>query len=105
MSLVDVRSTADNIIDHYHSIVQCGPDVGMEPDWKVELPMGQGGVTVFEKLGIFKGLEEDRVARVTERQIARREEQGSAVDPHLRTTIKDHMEPKSRVVSTSKQTQ
>ena len=89
-----------------------------DPDWKVEIPMNPDGIdqsehhsivltnhiagsAMFEKLGIFKGLEEDRVARVTDRQIHRREEQGSAMGIHEKTEIKTHAQQESKVVSLS----
>ena len=37
MSLVDVNSTKENIIDHFHCLVDCRDKASAEPVWKVEL--------------------------------------------------------------------
>ena len=39
MSLVDVNSTKENIIDHFHCLVDCRDKASAEPVWKVELRM------------------------------------------------------------------
>ena len=39
MSLVDVNSTRENIIDHFHCLVDCRDKASAEPVWKVELRM------------------------------------------------------------------
>ena len=39
MSLVDVNSTQENIIDHFHCLVDCRDKASAEPVWKVELRM------------------------------------------------------------------
>ena len=39
MSLVDVNSTKENIIDHFHCLVDCRDKASAEPVWKVDLRM------------------------------------------------------------------
>ena len=74
MSLVDVRSTPSNIMDHFHRLVDCRNSP--EPVWSVEMKMGADGRAVFKEFGIVKSLEAEKVTEVAERIICRREEVG-----------------------------
>ena len=73
-SLVDVTSTATNILDHYHCLVDCqGSRI---PTWSVQKPMSYDGTVCFDKFGIVKSLEDEKVDKVAERMIARQVEKG-----------------------------
>jgi len=74
MSLVDIRSSPANIMDHFHRIVDCKNSPGAA--WSVEKRMDEDGRAVFNELGIVKSLETEKVTEVTERMICRREEVG-----------------------------
>jgi len=56
MSLVDTRSSPDNIIDHYHKLVDCGASATYDGTVGVELPMDSGGYASFESLEYSKVL-------------------------------------------------
>jgi len=102
MSLVDVRSTPDKVMDHFHRIVDCrsSPD----PVWSVERRMGPDGRAVFKELGIVKSLEAEKVSEVTERMICRREEAGDdyARNKWERTQISHKAEQQCRETSSSR---
>ena len=98
MSLVDTRSSPDNIIDHYHKLVDCGASATYDGTVGVELPMDSGGYASFGKLGIFKGLDIERVSIMSERTMARAKERGDVVDAHRRSQIKTMAEHQSKSV-------
>ena len=60
MSLVDIRSSSESIIDHWHRLVDCREEV-LAPRWSVVRPveLPYGWVT-FDNLGIVRSLERDR---------------------------------------------
>ena len=59
-SLVDVRSRPDNILDHFHCLVDCPNN--RDPTWSAEKILGSGyGRVLFEKYGILKSLEIEKV--------------------------------------------
>jgi len=103
MSLVDVRSTPSNIMDHFHRLVDCrnSPD----PVWSVEIKMGADGRAVFKEFGIVKSLEAEKVSEVTERIINRREEGGDQYarsNRWERTQINNLAEQQCRETSSSR---
>ena len=93
MSLVDERSTASNILDHFHCLVDCQSRA--EPTWRVEREMNPDGTVLFEKFGIVKTLETDKVDRITKRIIDRKVENGDfklSTDTWRKTEIRDRAE-------------
>ena len=112
MSLVDIRSSNENIIDHWHRLVDCSQDV-LLPRWSVVRPLelSYGWVT-FSSLGVVRSLERDRARevgegeminddhhyQVRERAVERAEEQGLDVrgDRHLALELKDRAEARCR---------
>jgi len=79
MSLVDVRSTRDNIIEHWHRLVDCKNDA-LLAKWAITKRMdSHTGLVTFGNMGIVKTLEKEKVKEVRDRIIARREEQGNCV--------------------------
>ena len=60
MSLVDIRSSSEDIVDHWHRLVDCREEV-LLPRWSVvrSLEMPYGWAT-FSNLGIVRSLERDR---------------------------------------------
>jgi len=75
LSLVDVRSTPDNIIEHWHRLVDCKQDA-LVTKWSITKQMDGNGLVTFGNLGIVRTLEKEKVPEVTERIIQRRSEQG-----------------------------
>ena len=66
-SLVDIRSTPDNIIDHWHRLVDCQEKV-LSPSWAVVKLVEQPyGWVTFCSLGVVKTLERERAREVGER--------------------------------------
>ena len=100
MSLVDERSTASNILDHFHCLVDCQGRA--EPTWRVEREMNPDGTVLFDKFGIVKTLETDKVDRIANRIIDRQVDNG---DFSLRgstwrkTKIKDDAEKQCGTVN------
>jgi len=79
MSLVDVRSTKDNIIEHWHRLVDCKNDA-LLAKWAITKRMdSHTGLVTFGNMGIVKTLEKEKVREVRDRIIARKEEQGICV--------------------------
>ena len=60
--------------------------------------MDSGGYASFGKLGIFKGLDIERVSIMSERTMARAKERGDVVDAHRRSQIKTMAEHQSKSV-------
>ena len=60
MSLVDIRSSSEDIVDHWHRLVDCR-EQKLLPRWSVvrSLEMPYGWAT-FSNLGIVRSLERDR---------------------------------------------
>ena len=60
MSLVDIRSSSEDIVDHWHRLVDCREEK-LLPRWSVvrSLEMPYGWAT-FSNLGIVRSLERDR---------------------------------------------
>ena len=78
-SLVDVRSTKDNIIEHWHRLVDCKNDA-LLAKWAITKRMdSHTGLVTFGNMGIVKTLEKEKVREVRDRIIARKEEQGICV--------------------------
>ena len=102
MSLVDERSIASNIMDHFHCLVDCQSRA--EPTWRVEREMNPDGTVLFEKFGIVKTLETDKVDRITKRIIDRKVENGDfklSTDTWRKTQIKDKAEQQCGTVNKS----
>jgi len=103
MSLVDVTSTATNILDHYHCLVDCqGSRI---PTWSVQKPMSYDGTVCFDKFGIVKSLEDEKVDKVAERMIARQVEKGDLeLNSSIwrRTQIRSLAEQRCRTTTSSK---
>ena len=100
MSLVDERSSATNILDHFHCLVDCQSRA--EPTWRVEREMNPDGTVLFEKFGIVKTLETDKVDRITKRIIERKVENGDfklSTDTWRKTRIKDDAEKQCGTVN------
>ena len=98
-SLVDVRSSPANILDHFHHIVDCRNSP--LPQWKIEKAMGSDGRAVFNDLGLVKSLEAEKVKVVAERIICRREEDGDSYargNKWERTQITNKAEQQCRAV-------
>ena len=94
MSLVDERSTADNILDHFHCLVDCqNPS---EPSWRVEREMKPDGTVLFDKFGIVKTLETNKVEeiknRIIDRQVENKGDFSLRTDTWRTTKIKDQAE-------------
>ena len=102
-SLVDVRSTPTNVMDHFHRLVDCRKSA--EPIWSVETRMAADGRAVFKEFGIVKSLESDKVKEVAERMICRREEVGddyARTNKWEKTQITNKAEQQSRETSSSR---
>ena len=102
MSLVDERSSATNILDHFHCLVDCQSRA--EPTWRVEREMNPDGTVLFEKFGIVKTLETDKVDRITKRIIDRKVENGDfklSTDTWRKTEIRDRAEQQCGTVNKS----
>jgi len=101
---VDVRSRPDNILDHFHCLVDCPNN--RDPTWSAEKILGSGhGRVLFEKYGILKSLEIEKVDKVTERIIHRREEEGDRTlrqDTWRRTETKERAEQQCRTTTASR---
>ena len=63
MSLVDVASSPGNIMDHFHCLVDC--QKSRTPEWSVVTQMGHDGTVAFNKFGIVKSLEVEKVIYTT----------------------------------------
>ena len=91
---MDERSTASNILDHFHCLVDCHNNRG-EPTWRVEREMNPDGTVLFDKFGIVKTLETDKVDRIAQRIIDRQVDNGDFKlrnDTWRKTRIKDDAE-------------
>ena len=99
-SLVDVRSTPDNIIEHWHRLVDCKQDA-LVTKWSITKQMDGNGLVTFGNLGIVRTLEKEKVPEVTERIIQRRSEQGINVRGNRweRTQIENIAEQQCKEVS------
>ena len=117
-SLVDVRSKPSNILDHFHCLVDCQNN--RDPTWSAEKVLVSGhGKVPFEKFGILKSLEIEKVIRielfgwkktnifvnqvdkVTERILHRCEEEGDRAlrhDKWRKTQTKERAEQQCRTV-------
>jgi hypothetical protein len=97
-SLVDVRSTEEHIIDHWHRLVDCR-GAELLPVWAavrpLELPYGW---VTFSTLGVVKSLERERAREVGERALFRLEERGESVrgDRHREQEVRDRAEERCR---------
>ena len=98
MSLVDIRSSSENIIDHWHRLVDCRED-SLSPRWSMVRPLElpYGWVT-FSNLGVVRSLERDRGREVGERAVVRAEEQrvGVRADRHQQLELRDRAEARCR---------
>ena len=99
MSLVDIRSSSENIIDHWHRLVDCREEV-LSPRWSVVRPLElpYGWVT-FSNLGVVRSLERDRGREVGERAVVRAEERigiGVRSDRHQQLELRDRAEARCR---------
>jgi len=98
MSLVDIRSSSENIIDHWHRLVDCRED-SLSPRWSMVRPLElpYGWVT-FSNLGVVRSLERDRGREVGERAVVRAEEQrvGVRADRHQQLELRDRAEARCK---------
>jgi len=98
MSLVDIRSTSENIIDHWHRLVDCREET-LLPRWSMvrSLELPYGWVT-FSNLGVVRSLERERGGEVGERAVVRAEEQRVGVrgDRHQQLELRDRAEARCR---------
>ena len=99
ISLVDIRSSSENIIDHWHRLVDCREET-LSPKWSVVRPLElpYGWVT-FSNLGVVRSLERERGGEVGERAVLRAEERiGSGVraDRHQQLELRDRAEARCR---------
>jgi len=78
MSLVDIRSAKDNIIEHWHRLVDCKKNA-LVANWSITKKMDGDGRVTFGNLGIVRTLEKEKVKEVRDRIIERRMEQGIPV--------------------------
>jgi len=78
MSLVDIRSAKDNIIEHWHRLVDCKKNA-LVAKWSITKKMDADGRVTFGNLGIVRTLEKEKVKEVRDRIIERRMEQGIPV--------------------------
>ena len=98
MSLVDIRSTSENIIDHWHRLVDCREET-LLPRWSMvrslELPYGW---VSFSNLGGVRSLERERGGEGGERAVVRAEEQRVGVrgDRHQQLELRDRAEARCR---------
>ena len=98
---MDIRSTPDNIIDHWHRLVDCQEKV-LSPSWAVVKLVEQPyGWVTFCSLGVVKTLERERAREVGERAIVRKEEHGVSVrgERHRELEVRDRAEERCREVS------
>ena len=98
---MDERSTASNILDHFHCLVDCHNNRG-EPTWRVEREMNPDGTVLFDKFGIVKTLETDKVDRIAQRIIDRQVDNGDFKlrnDTWRKTRIKDDAEKQCGTVN------
>lgn len=97
---MDIRSTPDNIIEHWHRLVDCKQQ-NLEPRWAAVKPIEASyGWVTFSSLGVVKSLERDKAGEVGERSVVRLEEHGQNIrgDRHRELEIRDRAEEKCREV-------
>jgi len=95
-----VRSTKDNIIEHWHRLVDCKNDA-LVAKWAISKRMDANGRVTFGNLGIVKTLEKEKVKEVSDRIIERMTEQGTPVksDKWERTQIANRAEQQCKETS------
>ena len=94
-----MRSTKDNIIEHWHRLVDCKNDA-LVAKWAISKRMDGNGRVTFGNLGIVKTLEKEKVKEVSDRIIERMTEQGTPVksDKWERTQIANRAEQQCKEV-------
>ena len=99
-SLVDIRSTEENILDHWHRLVDCR-QAAPEPRWaevrQVELPYGW---VTFSNLAVVRSLGRERAREVGERAVQRAAELGALdrANRHAELEVQNRAEERCREV-------
>lgn len=98
---MDVRSTEESIMDHWHRLVDCRQAV-LEPRWdqvrRVELPYGWA---TFSNLAVVRSLGRERASEVGERAVQRAAELGTLdrANRHAELEVRNRAEERCREVS------